>query len=188
MRGMTEPEPRLIRFEGFEGIHLVGDEWGDPDAYPVLLMHGGGQTRHAWGGTARTLAENGWRAVSIDLRGHGDSEWSLKGDYSFTAYSADCLAVSDALGRPPVLVGASLGGVAAMIAEGGSEKEMRLVSVSGDLAVLAVIAPESEQISEEIRVSRNGFDQRMRSSADRAVRKQLEQGLYVDAGRLATSG
>ena len=115
-------QPRLVRFEGFEGIHLVGDEWGDPDAWPVLLMHGGGQTRHAWGGTAKTLAEHGWRAVSIDLRGHGDSEWALNSDYSFTAYSADCVAVSDQLGRPPVLVGASLGGVAAMIAEGGSDR------------------------------------------------------------------
>jgi len=119
---LVRMQPRLVRFEGFEGIHLVGDEWGDPDAWPVLLMHGGGQTRHAWGGTAQTLAEQGWRAVSIDLRGHGDSEWSLKGDYSFTAYSADCVAVSDELGRPPVLVGASLGGVAAIIAEGGSDR------------------------------------------------------------------
>ena len=104
-------EPRLVRFEGFEGIHLVADVWGDPDAWPVLLMHGGGQTRHAWGGTARTLAEHGWRAVSLDLRGHGDSEWALNGDYSFTAFSADCVAVADELGKPPVLVGASLGGV-----------------------------------------------------------------------------
>ena len=85
-------------------------------------MHGGGQTRHAWGSTARTLAEHGWRAVSIDLRGHGDSEWALNGDYSFTAFSADCVAVADALGKPPVLVGASLGGVSAMIAEGGSDR------------------------------------------------------------------
>jgi pimeloyl-ACP methyl ester carboxylesterase len=115
-------EPRLVRFEGFERIHLVGDVWGDDDAWPVLLMHGGGQTRHAWGGTAQTLAEHGWRAVSIDLRGHGDSEWALNGDYSFTAFSADCVAVADALGRPPVLVGASLGGVSAMLAEGGSDR------------------------------------------------------------------
>jgi len=115
-------EARLVRFEGFENIHLVGDVWGDDDAWPVLLMHGGGQTRHAWGGTARSLAENGWRAASIDLRGHGDSEWALNGDYSFTAFSADCVAVADQLGRPPVLVGASLGGVSAMIAEGGSDR------------------------------------------------------------------
>jgi len=117
-------EPRLVRFEGFENLHLVGDVWGDDDAWPVLLMHGGGQTRHAWGGTAQTLAEHGWRAVSMDLRGHGDSEWALNGDYSFTAFAGDCVAVGDSLGRPPVLVGASLGGVAAMIAEGGSDREV----------------------------------------------------------------
>ena len=89
-------EPTLTRFEGFEGIHLVADVWGDDDAWPVLLMHGGGQTRHAWGGTAKTLAANGWRAVSLDLRGHGDSEWALNGDYSFTAYAND----ADRGGRP----------------------------------------------------------------------------------------
>jgi len=115
-------DPRVARFAGFEGIHLVADVWGDDDAWPVLLMHGGGQTRHAWGDTAHVLAEAGWKAVSLDLRGHGDSEWALNGDYSFTAYANDCVAVADELGRPPVLVGASLGGVAAMLAEGGSDR------------------------------------------------------------------
>jgi pimeloyl-ACP methyl ester carboxylesterase len=115
-------DPRLVRFEGFEGIHLVADVWGDDEAWPVLLMHGGGQTRHAWGSAASALAGGGWKAVSLDLRGHGDSEWALNGDYSFTAFAADCVAVADQLGRPPVLVGASLGGVAAMLAEGGSDR------------------------------------------------------------------
>ncbi len=115
-------DPRLVRFEGFEGIHLVADVWGDDRDWPVLLMHGGGQTRHAWGSTAEALARSGWRAVSLDLRGHGDSEWALNADYSFTAYSADCLAVIDRLGRPPVLVGASLGGVTALLAEGASDR------------------------------------------------------------------
>ncbi len=114
--------PRLTRFEGFEGIHLVGDVRGRDDAWPVILMHGGGQTRHAWGNTAAVLASNGWKTVSLDLRGHGDSEWALNGDYSFTAYANDCVAVSDQLGKPPVLVGASLGGVAALIAEGATDR------------------------------------------------------------------
>ena len=115
-------ESKVVRFAGFEGLHLVADVWGDDDAWPVLLMHGGGQTRHAWGKTAAVLAEHGWRAVSMDLRGHGDSEWALNGDYSFTAYAADTIAVADQLGRPPVIVGASLGGVAAISAEGGSDR------------------------------------------------------------------
>jgi pimeloyl-ACP methyl ester carboxylesterase len=60
--------------------------------------------------------------VSIDLRGHGDSGWAANGDYSFSTYAADCTAVADALGRLPVLVGASLGGVAALLAEGLSDR------------------------------------------------------------------
>jgi len=115
---------QTVRFEGFEGIHLAADVWGDDDAWPVLLMHGGGQTRHAWGNTASVLADAGWRAVSLDLRGHGDSEWALNGDYSFSAYAADAIAVADALGGQPVLVGASLGGVAAIIAEGGTDRDV----------------------------------------------------------------
>jgi pimeloyl-ACP methyl ester carboxylesterase len=111
-----------IRLSGFEGIPLVADSYGDRDAWPVLLMHGGGQTRHAWGGTAAALARAGWRAVSLDLRGHGDSGWAPNGDYSFTSFGADCIAVCDQLGRPPVLVGASLGGVSAILAEGNSDR------------------------------------------------------------------
>ncbi len=126
-------EPRQVRFEGFQGIHLVADVRGDDDAWPVLLMHGGGQTRHAWGNTASTLAEQGWKAISLDLRGHGDSEWALNADYSFTAFATDTVAIADTLGRAPVLVGASLGGVAAMIAEGGTDR-----AVSSGLVVVDI--------------------------------------------------
>jgi len=115
-------QPKTTQFSGFEGLPLTADVYGDDDAWPVLLMHGGGQTRHAWGNTAQSLAEAGWRAVSLDLRGHGDSAWAPNGDYSFTSYGGDCIAVCDQLGRPPVLVGASLGGVSALLAEGNSDR------------------------------------------------------------------
>lgn len=126
-------QPVFTRFTGFQGIELAADVWGDDDAWPVLLMHGGGQTRHAWGNTARLLAEAGWRAVSIDLRGHGDSDWAPNADYSFTAFAADCIAVCDQLGRPPVLVGASLGGVAAILAEGNSDRAVSSALVIVDI-------------------------------------------------------
>ena len=111
-------DPRLMRFDGFEGIHLVGDVWGREGDGRCCSCTGAARpaTRGEHGRGAR--AKRG-QAVSLDLRGHGDSEWALNGDYSFTAYSADCLAVIDRLGRPPVLVGASLGGVTALLAEGG---------------------------------------------------------------------
>ncbi len=126
-----------VDFAGFEGVRLAADVRGHPDAWPVLFLHGGGQTRHAWGSTAATVAADGWRTVALDLRGHGDSDWAPNGDYSFTAFGGDCLAVVDRLGRPPVLIGASLGGMAAMLAEGTSDR-----TVSSGL-VLVDITPKT---------------------------------------------
>jgi len=129
-----------VVFEGFEGVHLVADIRGDPDAWPVLFLHGGGQTRYAWGSTAETVAAHGWRTVALDLRGHGDSDWAPNGDYSFTAFGGDCLAVVDQLRKPPVLIGASLGGMSAMLAEGTSDR-----TVSCGL-VLVDITPKANPI------------------------------------------
>ena len=70
------------------GQHVTADHWPG-DRTPVLLAHGGGQTRHSWGGTAEKLASNGHRVVSIDLRGHGDSSWDADGDYSMADYCTD---------------------------------------------------------------------------------------------------
>ena len=146
-----------VVFEGFEGVRLVGDVRGDPDAWPVLFLHGGGQTRHAWGSTAEKVAARGWRTITLDLRGHGESEWAENGDYSFTAHCADCVAVVDQIGRPPVLVGASLGGIAAILAEGTSDR-----SVSSAL-VLVDIAPHAnpagvKRISDFMKSGVDGFD------------------------------
>lgn len=149
-------ESTFTRFEGFEGIPLAADVWGDDDAWPVLLMHGGGQTRHAWGKTAQALAEAGWRAISLDLRGHGDSGWANNGDYSFTSFAADCISVCDQLGRPPVIVGASLGGVSSIIAEGSSDRV-----VSRGLVIVDITHktnPEGiERITDFMRSGMGGF-------------------------------
>jgi pimeloyl-ACP methyl ester carboxylesterase len=109
---------RPVAVTSDDGLRLVGDAYGDPEAPPVVLLHGGGQTRHAWGGTAAALAARGWYAVSMDLRGHGDSGWAADGDYRMDAFVRDLRAVAVWLGRPPVLVGASLGGFTALVAAG----------------------------------------------------------------------
>ena len=114
---MQTSEPHPLRFTGADDLRLAADGFGAPDAAPVLLLHGGGQTRHSWHGTARALARAGWYAIALDLRGHGDSDWSPDGDYRHESFAGDILAIADALPRPPVLVGASLGGLAALAAE-----------------------------------------------------------------------
>jgi pimeloyl-ACP methyl ester carboxylesterase len=84
----------------------------------VLLLHGGGQTRHAWGGTAQALAADGWRALAVDLRGHGESAWDAEGDYGFERFAEDVAVLARGCVTPPVLVGASLGGIASILAVG----------------------------------------------------------------------
>ena len=107
--------PQRIRIDG-AGITLTADAWGDPTAPPVVLLHGGGQTRHAWGGAGTVFARAGYRSVSVDLRGHSDSDWSPDGDYDLQRFADDVIAVARSFGRPPALVGASLGGLASMLA------------------------------------------------------------------------
>jgi len=121
--GNTDAATRVTFFTD-DGLTLVADAWGNANDRPVLLQHGGGQTRHAWGGTARALAELGWYAISLDLRGHGDSDWAADGNYGIEAYAADTIAVARGLAQTPVVVGASLGGLAALFAQGESEDDI----------------------------------------------------------------
>jgi pimeloyl-ACP methyl ester carboxylesterase len=83
----------------------------------VILLHGGGQTRHSWRGTAAALAQQRWTSFAYDARGHGDSGWAPSGDYSIDAYVSDLRLVIGQLAppHPLVLVGASLGGMTIMI-------------------------------------------------------------------------
>jgi pimeloyl-ACP methyl ester carboxylesterase len=135
--------PRTIKLDGV-GVRLVADVQGAADAPPVILLHGGGQTRHAWGTTASVLAEKGWRSYTVDQRGHGDSEWAPDGDYSLDAFAGDVRALAAAVGpagtgrSAPVLVGASLGGIASLIAIGESP-----VPIASGL-VLVDVAPRIE--------------------------------------------
>ncbi len=109
----------IIRFTSFDGLNLEGDMRGDPLAPLVLLLHGGGQTRHAWASTAAALASSGWRTLALDARGHGRSDWDDRGNYSLTAFARDIEAVIQQLDRPqPVLIGASLGGMTSLLLEG----------------------------------------------------------------------
>ncbi|VXC80679.1 Alpha/beta hydrolase fold protein [Burkholderia sp. 8Y] len=99
------------------GVRLAGDTWGPPDGPPVVLLHGGGQTRHAWGGTGERLSRAGYFAIAYDARGHGDSDWSADGDYSLDALASDLICVLAALGvHRPALIGASLGGATSLVA------------------------------------------------------------------------
>lgn len=154
---MAVVQARRVTYKGFEGLELVADVRGAKEAWPVLFLHGGGQTRRAWDATAEVIAAAGWRTISLDLRGHGESEWARNGDYSYTAFCADCVCVVDQLDHPPVLVGASLGGMSAMLAEGTSDRD-----VSSGLVLVDIVPktnPEGvKRITAFMKSGLNGFD------------------------------
>jgi pimeloyl-ACP methyl ester carboxylesterase len=115
----SSPRREVKRRKVFTGAHgqsIVADTLGHGS--PVVLAHGGGQTRAAWAGTAIALMKAGHQAIAIDMRGHGESDWSPSGTYQFDDFAADLLAIAGQLPERPALVGASLGGFAGLIAEG----------------------------------------------------------------------
>ncbi len=104
------------QFDVAPGIRLAADTFGDPDAPTVLMLHGGGQTRHAWQATATNLAKAGWRAITVDLRGHGESTHPRPPAYALEDFAADVRALIAAITEDPVVIGASLGGIASLLA------------------------------------------------------------------------
>lgn len=119
------PTARSVTFDCGEVV-LRGDQWEGADAVrSVLFLHGGGQTRHSWGSTAQRLAASGWTATAVDLRGHGDSDWSPEGRYGVAANADDITQVVAKLGPKPVLVGASLGGLTALTVQGSDPAAAR---------------------------------------------------------------
>ncbi|MCW2748639.1 MAG: putative hydrolase [Nocardioidaceae bacterium] len=125
-----------------QGLSIVADRWLPPDGVEsrgtVILLHGGGQTRHSWSKTGARFAAFGWTSYAIDARGHGDSEWSPTGDYSMDALVGDLHAIIDAIDVQPILVGASLGGLTSLVAQGESPDLARAM-------VLVDIAPKMER-------------------------------------------
>lgn len=150
-------ELTAIRLEGADGIALAADVAGPSGGQPVILLHGGGQTRGSWRNAVSALARAGYRAIAVDQRGHGESAWSADGDYLLDRFGDDLRRVIDGLDSPPILVGASLGGLASLLAAG----EAPQAEVAG--IVLVDIVPwmekkGGEQVVGFMRGTDSGFD------------------------------
>ena len=89
-------------------LHYV--DWGNPDAPPLLLVHGGRDHCRNWDWVAQALRRD-WHIICPDLRGHGDSQWSPDGNYSMSAYIYDLAQLIHQQKLAPVtIVAHSLGG------------------------------------------------------------------------------
>jgi epoxide hydrolase-like predicted phosphatase len=139
--------PTTLRFAaGAQGGLLALDAFGHAFNPTVVLLHGGGQTRHSWAKTAQQLAEQGFFALAVDMKGHGDSYWDTRPDvprrerYMSAAFAEDLDRLVDALRLPRraggfALVGASLGGLAILGSRAAKQaRAVVLVDVTPRLA------------------------------------------------------
>lgn len=117
---------KILEYTGSDDNRLVASLYGGRGE-PILLVHGGGQTRHSWEETAERLAQSGYRAIALDQRGHGDSAWIDHKDYSYHAFGLDLRRVAQDIAREfgvkPILVGASLGGLSGLLASSSGSDE-----------------------------------------------------------------
>lgn len=100
----------IVHYNGFAGVILEAEAIGSEDDPAVLLLHGAGQTRAVWSSIADMLHKAGRRVISLDLRGHGGSEWPKDGRYDFDAFVEDIRAVLAQMGTRPLVVASTLGG------------------------------------------------------------------------------
>jgi non-heme chloroperoxidase len=147
-------KPEATYFAG-AGVRIAADVDGPESGTPIVFLHGGGQTRAAWKRAVTVMAKHGYRAISLDLRGHGDSEWAPDSDYRSDRYVDDLVEVMKVVGRPAVYVGASLGGITSLLAVGEKRVPARAL-------VLVDIAPQidpagAQKIGAFMKGNPNGF-------------------------------
>lgn len=132
----------VLTLSGHAGQTIAADAVGPKTGLPVILAHGGGQTRLAWRKISTLLASHGFHAIAIDLRGHGDSEWASDAAYDIADFASDLVAIAARLARKPALIGASLGGLAGIVAEGqlapGSFASLTLVDITPQMEATGV--------------------------------------------------
>ncbi|WP_298021984.1 alpha/beta hydrolase [uncultured Parasphingopyxis sp.] len=113
-------------------LRLHYADWGNPDAPPLILLHGGRDHARSWDWTAEKLRKN-WHVIAPDLRGHGDSEWVSDGNYDMTPFVYDLAQLIHQRDLAPVtIVAHSLGGNIALRYTGLYPDTVRqLVAIEG---------------------------------------------------------
>ncbi|MSQ41871.1 MAG: alpha/beta hydrolase [Dehalococcoidia bacterium] len=131
--GAPVPEPEQHFYQS-QRLRLAYWQWGDPSAPPLVLVHGGRDHARSWDRVAQAFAP-GYRVVAPDLRGHGDSQWAIGGEYSLRQQVIDLVTLIDLLGGRAAVIGHSLGGQIALLTAGAyPERFEALVAVEGTVA------------------------------------------------------
>lgn len=163
-----------------DGLTLAADVAGPVGAPNVVLLHGGGQTRHSWSNAVTALASAGYRVTNVDARGHGESDWSATGAYHLDDRADDLRHIVATLDGPYALVGASLGGGTSIhaVAQGLRPSAMILVDVVPNAEVAGV-----SRIRDFMLAHPNGFET-IEAAADAVARYNPDRPRPDDPGGL----
>ncbi len=144
-------------------------DWGNPDAPPLILQHGGRDHCRSWDWVAEELRHD-WHVICPDLRGHGDSEWTNTGVYNVSSYVYDLAQLVHQLELAPVtIVAHSLGGnVSTRFAGMYPDKVRKLVAIEG-LGPSPMVQAEQEQTPWYER--RIEWIDKKREASSRSIRK-----------------
>ncbi|NYT66719.1 alpha/beta hydrolase [Alcaligenaceae bacterium] len=144
-------------FQNRKGMTLAADVGGEPSGQPILLLHGGGQTRHSWRRTLDVLVQQGYYVISLDARGHGDSQWAPDSNYAMEELGNDLLDVVATLARKPVVIGASMGGLAGLLAIGLADPDVFHSLILVDI-VPGLDPDGSQKVLDFLEARLDGFD------------------------------
>lgn len=143
-------EPDRARFFDVNRTRIRGWCWGDPDAPPVLLVHGGHDHGRMFDDLAPRIAALGFHAVAIDVRAHGDSGRTASG-MVWSASSIDLLEVARVLaeeagtpGAPIGMIGHSMGGGLVTTAAGTAPERVAWLVVLDSVGPPADAWPDTD--------------------------------------------
>lgn len=168
-------------------LKLNYTDWGNPDAPPLLLLHGGRDHSRNWDWTAQRLRDR-WHIIAPDLRGHGDSQWTSDGDYHVNSMVYDLAQLIHQLDLAPLrIVAHSLGGdVASRYTALYPSNVLKLVNVEGlGRSPAAQVQIDTDKIDERLRTWIEGRREASRRTPKRyatledAVARMKEQNTHL---------
>ena len=130
---MSGPESRYYESQGLQ-LHYA--DWGNEEAPPLILIHGGRDHCRSWDAIARSLQPH-FHVLAPDLRGHGDSDWTKGGSYALTEYVYDLTRlVKSVAAREVTIIGHSMGGMVGLIYSGSFPDKVSTLVVLDGVTVL----------------------------------------------------
>jgi len=130
---MPSPESR---FYESQGLRLHYADWGNEQASPLILIHGGRDHCRSWDVIAQSLQPH-FHVLAPDLRGHGDSDWTKGGSYALTEYVYDLTRLVQSIAaRKVAIIGHSMGGMVGLIYSGSFPDKVSALVVLDGVTVL----------------------------------------------------